>query len=107
MAHRHVSLEKLSTLEIGELWGGLRRAWKGFTIARAQGDTKNMKNYAEAIDKFKQELAARKQKDKRNHPLTAPATRFPPRIPKYTDGLLLRHDGKLLAFAPIKILKHK
>jgi hypothetical protein len=32
-----------------ETWGGLRKCWKGFKIAKSDGDTKNMEYYANGI----------------------------------------------------------
>jgi hypothetical protein len=39
-----------------ESWGGLRKCWKGFRIAKVDGDTKKMEYYAEGIRKFQREL---------------------------------------------------
>jgi len=39
-----------------ETWGGLRKCWKGFKIAKSDGDTKNMEYYANGIRKFQREL---------------------------------------------------
>jgi hypothetical protein len=39
-----------------ETWGGLRKCWKGFKIAKSDGDTKNMEYYAKGIRKFQREL---------------------------------------------------
>jgi len=43
----------------GKLWGGLRRAWRGFKIAKANRD-KKMREYAEAIHGFQEELGLKK-----------------------------------------------
>jgi len=39
-----------------ETWGGLRKCWKGFRIAKVDGDTKKMEYYAKGIRKFQREL---------------------------------------------------
>ena len=39
-----------------ETWGGLRKCWKGFKIAKSDVDTKNMEYYAKGIRKFQREL---------------------------------------------------
>ena len=39
-----------------ETWGGLRKCWKGFKIAKVDGDTKKMEYYAKVIRKFQREL---------------------------------------------------
>jgi len=39
-----------------ETWGGLRKCWTGFKIAKVDGDTKKMKYYAKGIRKFQREL---------------------------------------------------
>jgi hypothetical protein len=39
-----------------ETWGGLRKCWKGFKIAKSGGDTKKMEYYAKGIRKFQREL---------------------------------------------------
>jgi hypothetical protein len=39
-----------------ETWGGLRKCWKGFRIAKVDGDTKKMEYYAKGIKKFQREL---------------------------------------------------
>ena len=39
-----------------ETWGGLRKCWTGFKIAKVDGDTKRMEYYAKGIRKFQREL---------------------------------------------------
>ena len=39
-----------------ETWGGLRKCWKGFKIAKVDCDTKKMEYYAKGIRKFQREL---------------------------------------------------
>jgi len=46
----------------GRLWGGLRRAWKGFKAAKANKNKKKMQQYAEAINTFQGELGLKKTK---------------------------------------------
>jgi hypothetical protein len=38
------------------LWGGLRRAWVGYVIAKNQCDYEKMRQYAVAIQKFERRL---------------------------------------------------
>lgn len=40
----------------GQSWGALRKAWKGYRIAKAHGDEKKMKEYATKIRKIQKEL---------------------------------------------------
>jgi len=44
----------------GKIWGGLRRAWKGFKAAKAQKDKRKMQEYAEAINLFQGKLGLKK-----------------------------------------------
>jgi len=46
----------------GKLWGGLRRAWKGFKAAKAHKDKRKMRQYAEAINTFQGKLGLKKTK---------------------------------------------
>ena len=46
----------------GKLWGGLRRAWKGFKAAKAKKDKRKMRQYAEAIHEFQGKLGLKKTK---------------------------------------------
>ncbi len=39
-----------------ETWGGLRKCWKGFKIAKSDGDMNKMEYYAKGIRKFQREL---------------------------------------------------
>ncbi|HET7147345.1 MAG TPA: hypothetical protein VFI73_02490 [Candidatus Nitrosopolaris sp.] len=39
-----------------ETWGGLRKCWKRFKIAKVDGDIKKMEYYAKGIRKFQREL---------------------------------------------------
>ena len=40
-----------------ETWGGLKKCWKGYRIAKVDGDTKKLVYYAEGIRKFERELS--------------------------------------------------
>ncbi|HZT34371.1 MAG TPA: hypothetical protein VFA15_00515 [Nitrososphaera sp.] len=40
----------------GQSWGALRKAWKGYRIAKVQGDNGKMKEYAAKIRKLQGEL---------------------------------------------------
>jgi len=39
-----------------ETWGGLRKCWKGYKIAKSEHDYKKMEHYARGIRKFEREL---------------------------------------------------
>lgn len=41
---------------IGQSWGALRKAWKGYRIAKVQGDNGKMREYATKIRKIQGEL---------------------------------------------------
>jgi hypothetical protein len=40
----------------GQSWGALRKAWKGYRIAKVQGDSTKMMEYAAKIRKIQGEL---------------------------------------------------
>ena len=40
----------------GQSWGALRKAWKGYRIAKVQGDNSKMTEYATKIRKIQGEL---------------------------------------------------
>lgn len=40
----------------GQSWGALRKSWKGYKIAKAQGDRARMKEYATKIRTLQGEL---------------------------------------------------
>ena len=40
----------------GQTWGALRKAWKGYKIAKVQGDRARMTEYATKIRKLEGEL---------------------------------------------------
>lgn len=40
----------------GQSWGALRKAWKGYRIAKVQGDTARMREYAGKIQTIQKEL---------------------------------------------------
>jgi hypothetical protein len=41
---------------VGQSWGALRKAWKGYRIAKVQGDMGKMREYATKIRKIQGEL---------------------------------------------------
>jgi hypothetical protein len=41
---------------VGQSWGALRKAWKGYRIAKVQGDNPRMNEYANKIRKIQGEL---------------------------------------------------
>lgn len=48
--------EKKNNFTIGQSWGALRKAWKGYRIAKVQGDNGKMREYATKIRKIQGEL---------------------------------------------------
>jgi hypothetical protein len=46
----------------GQMWGGLRRAWKAYRIAKVQGDEKRMREYATKIQTLQGQLGVEKAK---------------------------------------------
>lgn len=46
----------MSTYSKGQAWGALRKAWKGYRIAKVQGDKVRMKEYAERIKSLQSQL---------------------------------------------------
>ena len=40
----------------GQVWGALRKAWKGYRIAKVQGDNARMKEYATRIKTLQGQL---------------------------------------------------
>lgn len=48
-----VSRDKFTT---GQTWGALKKAWKGYKIAKAQGDNTKMTEYARKIRTLQGEL---------------------------------------------------
>ena len=45
-----------STFTIGQSWGALRKAWKGYRIAKVQANNSKMVEYANKIRKIQGEL---------------------------------------------------
>jgi hypothetical protein len=45
-----------STFTAGQSWGALRKAWKGYRIAKVQSDDAKMREYAAKIRKIQTEL---------------------------------------------------
>jgi len=44
-----IGFDFMSQYEKGQIWGALRKAWKGYRIAKVQNDTERMKEYATRI----------------------------------------------------------
>lgn len=49
---------------IGEMWGALRKAWRGFKIAKVSKDKKNMTKYALIINELQVQLGLKQTKFK-------------------------------------------
>ena len=45
-----------SSFTTGQSWGALRKAWKGYRIAKVQADDAKMREYAAKIRKIQTEL---------------------------------------------------
>jgi hypothetical protein len=39
-----------------ETWGALKKCWKGYKIAKSEGDYEKMEFYAKGVRKFEREL---------------------------------------------------
>jgi hypothetical protein len=50
------STQLQSTFSAGQSWGALRKAWKGYRIAKVQSDNVKMTEYATKIRKIQGEL---------------------------------------------------
>ncbi|HEY7110340.1 MAG TPA: hypothetical protein VH415_13000 [Nitrososphaeraceae archaeon] len=48
--------ESKGNFTVGQSWGALRKAWKGYRIAKVQGDNPRMNEYANKIRKIQGEL---------------------------------------------------
>ncbi len=48
--------EESKSFTTGQTWGALRKAWKGYKIAKVQGDRAKMTEYATKIRKLEGEL---------------------------------------------------
>jgi hypothetical protein len=46
----------------GQTWGALKKAWKGYKIAKVQNDTAKMKEYATKIQTLQKELGVKQAK---------------------------------------------
>jgi hypothetical protein len=46
----------MPTYSKGQIWGALRKAWKGYKIAKVQHDTGRMKEYATKIKTLQTQL---------------------------------------------------
>jgi hypothetical protein len=40
----------------GQTWGALKKAWRGYKVAKVQGNREDMKKYAERIRTLQKEL---------------------------------------------------
>ncbi len=52
----HNEAAERSNFTTGQSWGALRKAWKGYRIAKVQGDASRMREYAGKIRKIQGEL---------------------------------------------------
>jgi hypothetical protein len=48
--------QKLANYQTGQIWGALRKAWKGYRIAKVQNDSVRMKEYATRIKTLQGQL---------------------------------------------------
>jgi len=51
-----VTNESTQNFTVGQSWGALRKAWKGYRIAKVQNDDTKMTEYANKIRKIQSEL---------------------------------------------------
>ena len=54
--HQEESTQQENNFTTGQSWGALRKAWKGYRIAKVQDDNIKMTEYASKIRKLQQEL---------------------------------------------------
>ena len=54
--HQEASTQQENNFTTGQSWGALRKAWKGYRIAKVQDDNTKMTEYASKIRKLQQEL---------------------------------------------------
>lgn len=54
--HQEASTQQEHNFTTGQSWGALRKAWKGYRIAKVQDDNTKMTEYASKIRKIQQEL---------------------------------------------------
>jgi hypothetical protein len=54
--HQEESTRQENSFTIGQSWGALRKAWKGYRIAKVQDDNTKMTEYATKIRKIQEEL---------------------------------------------------
>ena len=54
--HNEATTTNSSNFTTGQSWGALRKAWKGYRIAKVQGDAARMREYAGKIRKIQGEL---------------------------------------------------
>lgn len=54
--HQEASTQQENNFTTGQSWGALRKAWKGYRIAKVQDDNAKMTEYASKIRKIQQEL---------------------------------------------------
>lgn len=55
--HPEASVQRIeNSFSAGQSWGALRKAWKGYRIAKVQGDNGKMTEYASKIRKIQGEL---------------------------------------------------
>ena len=47
---------------VGQTWGALKKAWKGYKIAKVQNDKAKMLDYAKRIRTLQEELKVEKAK---------------------------------------------
>lgn len=46
----------MSTYSPGQTWGALKKAWRGYRVAKVQNDQANLKEYANRIRTLQKEL---------------------------------------------------
>jgi hypothetical protein len=54
--HQETSTQQENSFTTGQSWGALRKAWKGYRIAKVQDDNAKMTEYATKIRKIQEEL---------------------------------------------------
>ena len=55
----HEVMSSRGNFTIGQTWGALKKAWKGYRIAKVQNDRAKMEEYAKKIKTLQDELGVK------------------------------------------------
>lgn len=60
MTNTSSEVKSETSFTIGQSWGGLRKAWKGYRIAKVNDDKEKMREYATKIRNIQEQLGVTK-----------------------------------------------